>query len=161
PGGIVIGGSATTTGLATITSAGPNNAAGVRNHRNLYTLSDDVQFSAGRHQFSAGVWFQRMQDNEDSASVRSGQATVASLTTFLQGTVQANGFQAAPSTTELGWRSFFGAWYVQDSIRLRRNLNLRVGVRHEFTTGWNEEHNRAANYVYDSNNALITDPVVG
>jgi hypothetical protein len=161
PGGIVIGGSATTTGLAAITSAGPNNAAGVRNHRNLYTLSDDVQFSSGRHQFSAGVWFQRLHDNEDSASVRSGQATFASLTSFLQGTVQANGFQVAPNTTELGWRSFFGAWYVQDSIRLRRNLNLRVGLRHEFTTGWNEEHDRAANYIYDANHALVTDPVKG
>src|SRR5262249_25584444 len=39
PGGIVIGGGTSTTGLAAITSAGPNNAAGVKNHRNLYTFS--------------------------------------------------------------------------------------------------------------------------
>src|SRR5262249_8099981 len=59
--------------------------------------------------------------------------------------------------TELGWRSLFGAWYIEDSMKLRRNLTLRAGLRHEFTTGWNEEHGRAANYIYDSNGVLLTD----
>ena len=34
------------------------------NRRNLYTFSDSVQMTKGRHQLSFGVWFQRMQDNE-------------------------------------------------------------------------------------------------
>jgi hypothetical protein len=37
PGGIVVNGGVTTTGLSGITSAGPNNAAGVWNRRNLFT----------------------------------------------------------------------------------------------------------------------------
>ena len=45
--------------------------------------------------------------------------------------------------------------------RLRRNLTLRVGLRHEFTTGWNEDSGRAANYVTDANGVLMTDPLVG
>lgn len=46
PGGIVVGGGVTTTsGNGTITSAGPNNAAGVWNRRNLLTYADDVQMS--------------------------------------------------------------------------------------------------------------------
>ena len=52
PGGIVVGGGATTTGLAAITSAGPNNAAGVWNRRNLYTLSDGVRKVPGAEQAS-------------------------------------------------------------------------------------------------------------
>src|SRR5262249_7947784 len=36
PGGIVIGGTTSTTAAAAITSAGPNNAAGARNKRNLF-----------------------------------------------------------------------------------------------------------------------------
>jgi hypothetical protein len=159
PGGIVIGGGVTTTGLASLTSAGPNNAAGVFNHRNLFTYSDDVQISKGKHQLSFGAWFQRVQDNEDSASRQLGQATFTSLTTFLQGTVSS--FQVVPSPNELGWRSLFGAWYAEDSIRLRQNLTIRVGLRHEFSTGWNEEAGRAANYLLDSNNVLITNPRVG
>src|SRR6185437_14487243 len=106
------------------------------NHRNLFTYADDLQISKGKHQLSFGAWFQRVQDNEDSASRQLGQATFTSLTTFLQGTVSS--FQVVPTATELGWRSLFGAWYAEDSIRLRPNLTVRLGVRHEFTTGWNE-----------------------
>ena len=54
PGGIVVSGGVTTTGLSGITSAGPNNAAGVWNRRNLFTYTDDLQISKGMHQISAG-----------------------------------------------------------------------------------------------------------
>jgi hypothetical protein len=159
PGGITIGGGNTTTGPAAITAAGPNNAANVWNRRNLFTFSDDVQLTKGRHQISAGVWFQRIQDNENTASRTTGIAAFASLTTFLAGT--ATSFQVVPNANELGWRSLFGAWYVQDTIRLRRNLTLSLGLRHEFTTGWNEESGRAANYVTDSSGVLVTTPISG
>jgi hypothetical protein len=159
PGGIVVGGGATTTANGSITSAGPNNAAGVSNHRNLFTYQDDVRISHGIHQISVGIWFQRLQDNEDTASRQLGQATFASLTTFLQGTV--TNFQVIPQHTELGWRSLFGAWYVEDSIRLRHNLTVEAGLRQEITTGWNEAFGRASNYVVNSQNILVTAPIVG
>jgi hypothetical protein len=155
----VIGGGVTTTANGTITSAGPNNAAGVWNRRNLFTYADDFQTNHGAHQLSFGVWFQRMQDNEDSASRQLGQASFASLTTFLQGNLTT--FQIVPSATELGWRSLFGAWYFEDTIKLRSNLTMRAGFRHEFTTGWNEEAGRAANYDTDSNAVLLSNPIVG
>ena len=66
-----------------------------------------------------------------------------------------------PNPSPLGWRSLFGAWYVEDTIKLRPNLTLRAGLRDEFTTGWNEADGRAANYVTDSNGVLVTNPVVG
>ena len=159
PGGIIVGGGVTTTANGSITSAGPNNAAGVSNHRNLFTYQDNLQISKGIHQISIGVWFQRLQDNEDSASRQLGQATFSSLTTFLQGNV--SNFQVVPLHTELGWRSLFGAWYIEDAIRLRRNLTLQAGFRHEFTTGWNEAFGRAANYITDAQGILETAPVLG
>ena len=159
PGGIVVGGGTTTTGVSAITSAGPNNAAGVWNRRNLFTWTDNVQMIRGRHQISGGVWFQRVQDNENSASRQLGQASFASLTTFLQGTLTS--FQVVPSPNELGWRSLFGAWHVEDTIRVRPGLTVQVGLRHEFTNGWNEVSGRAANYVTDSNGILVTTPRTG
>lgn len=158
-GGFIIGGGNTTTGLAAITAGGSNNAANVMNRRNLFTLADTVSISTGRHQISTGVWFQRMQDNENSASRRLGQATFASLTTFLQGTVTT--FQAVPNPTAIGFRSVFGAWFIDDTIRLRRNLTLQVGLRHEFTNGWNEVAGRAGNWLTDANGVLITEPRTG
>ena len=113
----------------------------------------------GIHQISAGVWFQRLQDNEDTASRQLGQASFASLQTFLQGTVTT--FQVVPNPNELGWRSLFGAWYFEDTIKLRHNLTLQAGIRHEFTTGWNEVSGRAANYITDAQGVLLTDTRVG
>ncbi len=159
PGGIVIGGGATTTGIAAITSAGPGNAANVWNRRNLFTFTDSVHISKGRHQLTAGAWFQRLQDNEDTASRQLGQASFASLQTFLQGTVTT--FQVVPNANELGWRSLFGAWYFEDSIKMRPNLTIQLGIRHEFTTGWNEVSGRAANYITDSQGVLVTTPRIG
>ena len=159
PGGIVIGGGVTTTGGGTITAAGTNNASNVWNRRNLFTYTDNVQITSGIHQWSAGVWLQRMQDNEDSASRQLGQSTFASLTTFLQGT--ASSFQVVPNANELGWRSLFGAWYLEDSMKLKPRLTMRLGLRQEFTTGWNEGSGHAANYVTDSSGLLLTTPTLG
>jgi hypothetical protein len=158
PGGVVVNGGVTTTGIAGITSAGPNNAAGSWNRRNLFTFDDKVQFIQGIHQITAGVWIQPLRDNENSASRQLGQATFTSLTTLLQGTVST--FQVIPDPNELGWRSTEGAWYLEDSIRLRPNLTVRVGVRDEFTTGWNEASGRAANYI-TTNGVLDTNVIVG
>ncbi len=160
PGGIVVGGGLTTTGSGVITSAGPNNASNVRNRRNLFTYADNLQISKGIHQISVGVSFQRLQDNEDTASRQLGQASFASLATFEAGTVSS--FQVVRKATELGWRSLIGAWYVEDAIKLRHNLTVEVGLRHEFDTGWNEEAGRASNYLPDPSTGILqTTPAVG
>ena len=159
PGGINIGGTIASTGPSTFTVAGPNPAAGATNRRNLFTTSDSFEIIKGIHQISAGVWFQRLQDNEGGASSMIGQSTFATLTAFLQGTVQT--FQLSPSHVGVGWRSLFGAWFLQDTVKLRSNLTLRAGIRHEFTTGWNEVAGRAANFVLDPQGVLETDTRVG
>lgn len=159
PGGFVIGGGVTTTGASAITSAGPNNAANVYNRRSLITYQDDFQLTKGIHQLNLGVWFQPLRDNEDTASRQLGQASFTSLTTFLQGTTSS--FQVVPNPTELGWRTYFGAWYAEDVMKLRSNLTVRVGLRYEFTNGWNEADGRASNYITNSQRVLQTNPIVG
>ena len=129
------------------------------NRRNLFTYTDGVQIIKGIHQISAGVWFQRVQDNEDTASRQLGQAPSPASPRSCKAPSAA--FQVVPTANELGWRSLFGAWYVEDAIKLRPNLTLRAGSAHEFTTGWNEVFGRAANYITDSNGVLVTAPRVG
>lgn len=155
PGGVVIGGGSVATA---ITTAGGNVNAGVWNRRNLFTYTDSIQINNGIHQITGGVWLQPVQDNEDIASRRLGTATFGTLNSFLQGTL--TNFQVVLNHNELGWRSLFGAWYIQDAIRIQRNLTLQVGLRHEFTTGWNEVSGRAANYITDSTGVLLTAPRV-
>ncbi len=142
-----------------LTAGGGNLNDGVWDRRNLYTYTDEIQITKGIHQFSAGGWLQWVQDNEDLASRRLGDATFSTLTTLLQGTLV--NFQVVPDHNALGWRSLFGAWFVQDTMKLRPNLTVSIGLRDEFTTGYNEDSGRAANYITDSTGVLLTNPRVG
>ena len=54
-----------------------------------------------------------------------------------------------------------GAWFVQDTIKLRPNLTLALGLRHELTNGWNEAHGRLSEYRVDAvTGVLLTQPAV-
>jgi hypothetical protein len=127
--------------------------------RNLFTYDDHIGVFRGIHQFEAGFWLQRIQANDLLAQNQYGQASFGSLTSFLQGTIGT--FTVVPSPTPLGWRSQELAGFVQDLIKVRKNLAIRLGFRFESTNGWNEVAGRAANYAFDANGVIQTNPTVG
>jgi Carboxypeptidase regulatory-like domain/TonB-dependent Receptor Plug Domain len=154
-GAVVVGGSAASNPQAQVGLAGSNNGSNLSIARNLYTYEDRVALTRGAHQLSFGAWFQQFQSNENIALSQYGQATFTSLQTFLTGT--AASFLYNPTPTPLNWRSLFGAGYGQDVIRLSPKLTLSLGFRGEFSTGWNEAHGRAANYLF-TNGVISTQP---
>jgi hypothetical protein len=157
-GALVVGGSAASNPTAQLSLAGSNNGSNLHLARNLFTYEDRVSLTKGRHQLSFGAWFQRLRSNENLALSQYGQATFASLQTFLQGIVGTLLYNPAP--TPLGWRSWFGGWYAEDSIRLSPKLTLTLGFRDEFTNGWNEVEGRAATYTYP-NGVISSQPNIG
>ncbi len=157
-GAVVVGGSAASNPQASIGLAGSNNGSNLSIARNLYTYEDRVTLSKGRHQLSFGAWFQQFQSNENIALSQYGQATFSSLATFLQGTTSS--FLYDPAPTPLKWRSLFGAFYAEDVFRISPRLTLSLGLRDEFSSGWNEAHGRAANYTF-TNGVISTDPHIG
>jgi hypothetical protein len=157
-GAVVVGGSAASNPAAQLGLAGSNNGSNLRIARNLFTFEDRVAMTRGRHQFTFGAWFQPFQSNETIALSQYGQATFSSLQNFLLGSMSS--FLWDPAPTEMNWRSLFGAWYVDDTIRIAPRMTLSLGFRGEFTTGWNEAHGRAANYTFG--NGVISDtPHIG
>lgn len=157
-GAVVVGGSTASNPQAQLGLAGSNNGSKLTIARNLFTFEDHVTLTRGRHQVDFGAWFQRFQSNETIALSQFGQATFTSLQTFLKGTISSFLFDPAP--TEMNWRSLFGAWFVQDTVRVRPRLTITLGLRHEFTTGWNEAHGRAANYTF-ADGVISSEPRVG
>jgi hypothetical protein len=145
-GAVVVGGSAASNPTAQLSLAGSNNGSNLDLARNIFTYEDRVSIVRGRHQVSVGAWFQRLRSNENLALSQYGQATFTSLQTFLKGT--AGTLLYDPTPTALGWRSWFGAFYAEDTIRLTRGLTLSLGLRTETTSGWNEVNGRAANYTF-------------
>src|SRR5713226_521577 len=157
-GAVVVGGSAASNPQASLGLAGSNNGSNLRIARNLYTYEDRLTLTHGRNQFTFGAWAQQFQSNETIALSQFGQATFASLQTFLQGTTSTFLFDPAP--TEMNWRAWYGALYVEDVIRWSPKLTVSLGFRDETSNGWNEPHGRAANYTF-SNGVISSQPHIG
>jgi len=145
-GAIVVGGSATSNPTAQLSLAGSNNGSNLSVHRNLFTYEDHVSLIRGRNYLTAGVWLQRFESNETLALSQYGQATFTSLQTLLKGVASTLLYDPAP--TEMNWRAYFGAWFVEDTIRLTPRFTATLGLRAESSSGWNEAHGRAATYTF-------------
>lgn len=157
-GQVVVGGSAAANPAAQISLAGSNVGTNLHIARNLFTYKDRLTLTRGRQNISAGVWVEPLQSNEDLALLQAGQATFAGLQQFVEGTIANLGYDPAP--TEMNWRMLMGAWYAQDVVRVTPRLTLSLGFRDGFTNGWNEAHNRAANFVFQ-NGVIQTQPRIG
>ena len=152
-GAVVVGGGTTLNGAAQITNAGTNAGSNLTAVRNLFTATDQVTLTHGNHLLNFGVWFERLQSNDSLVQDQYGQASFSTLQSFLQGTIST--FTYAPQATPLSWRSLEGAFFAEDAIKLRPSLEIRLGFRGEFTTGWNEAYGRAANYTFDPTTNFI------
>src|SRR5439155_17695808 len=143
PGRLVIGGGASTVTPASVTPAPGVNP--LRDVREFFSLADDLRFTKGRHSFSAGVWAQRIHENHvGNPQFSAGGVSYNTMLTFLQDIPSQ--FNVIRNPVALGYRSTEGAWYFQDEMKLRSNLTLRLGLRHEMTNGWNEVTGRCTNY---------------
>jgi hypothetical protein len=158
PGAVVVGGGTTLNGASQITNGGTNAGSNLSVVRNIYTGTDQVSITHGKHLLNIGAWFEGLQSNDNLIQDQYSQASFTNLQTFLQGTVSTYTF--ASSYTPLSWRSLEGAFYAEDAIKLTPSFELNVGFRGEFTNGWNEAYGRASNYSF-SNGVIVTAPVVG
>jgi len=157
-GAVVVGGGTTLNGASQITNGGTNAGSNLSAVRNLFAVSDQVTVTHGIHIFNFGGWLQRVQANDSLAQDQYGQISFSNLQTFLQGKVST--YTYTPTYTPLAWRSLEGAMFAEDTIRLTPSFELRIGLRAEFTNGWDEAHGRASNYRFDPNGVILTQPVV-
>ncbi|HEV2618486.1 MAG TPA: carboxypeptidase-like regulatory domain-containing protein, partial [Acidobacteriaceae bacterium] len=157
-GAVVIAGSTASNGASLITTAGVNVGSNNATTRNLFTVDDHIFYSRGKQQIEAGGGLQFLESNDNLAQDQDGQASFATLTTFLQGTLK--NFTYVPTTTELGWRSTFVDGYLEDTIKFLPNLEVRAGIRTESTDGWNASHGRAPVYGFTSG-VINTTPATG
>jgi Carboxypeptidase regulatory-like domain len=158
-GALVVGGGTTLNGASQITNGGTNAGSNLEAVRNLFTLTDQVTLTHGRHLLSFGGSLQRIQANDTLIQDQYGQASFSNLQNFLQGKVST--YTYAPSSTPLGWRSLEGAFFAEDTIRVKPSLEVRIGFRGELTNGYNEVLGRASNYRFDSTGIIQTDPTIG
>ncbi|OFW39667.1 MAG: hypothetical protein A3J28_12525 [Acidobacteria bacterium RIFCSPLOWO2_12_FULL_60_22] len=157
-GQIKIGGG-TVAGSESITFAGSGPGTGSLQllRTNIFNFQDQVSITRNIHTLSLGTWFQQIQPN--ARTLGYGQAVFSDLRSFLVG--QQSSMVIAFVPFDDPWNSLMGAWFVQDAMRLTPNFTLNVGLRHEFTNGWNHRQGRAENFIQGPDGALLTEPIVG
>jgi hypothetical protein len=120
---------------------------------NTFQIYDDLIYTRGMHTLKLGGSFEFDLDNYDSPNQHSGVWNFNSLEDFYKGNPTSFGAQIPGLTTERNARQKIYGVYLQDDIRLRRNLTVNLGLRYERATSPTEAHGRLA----DLRN--ITDPV--
>jgi carboxypeptidase family protein len=153
PGQINIGGTQGSTAI-TPAGSGPNTGHDQLNVDNIYTYQDNVRITKGIHSIALGGWAERLQSNDLSGTY--GQTNFPSLLSFLQG--KPSLFQVTQPAPPIPFRVWMAAWFAQDSIRLRSNLTLSVGLRHEFSNGYHANDDLAASFIQGPGGVLLTQP---
>ncbi len=156
-GQITVGGAGAGSGALTFAGTGPGTTQLQGENFHTFSYEDQVHMIGGIHTLTAGVWFQRIRQNETSNAF--GTATFSDLSSFLQGKPTTVVLQ--PNIAQNPWRVWEGAWYLQDSMKLRPNLTVSLGLRHEFTNGFNNKYGKAANFVAGPDGVLLTQPRIG
>jgi Carboxypeptidase regulatory-like domain/TonB dependent receptor len=124
---------------------------------NSFQGGDDAFLTRGIHTLKFGALIERMQENQVTNSNVNGAFRFNSLQSFLTNVPQSFAGNAAVSSPDFGLRqTLFGA-YVQDDIRLRKNLTFNAGLRYEMVTVPAEAHNLISNL----HNLSDAQPVLG
>jgi len=107
---------------------------------NSYQGGDDLFFTRGAHLLKFGIDVERMQDNELTLSNVNGTFRFGSLEEYLTNQPSAFSGLASPIVPEFGVRQTLIGVYVQDDIRVKKNLTFNAGLRYEMVTVPSEAH---------------------
>jgi outer membrane receptor protein involved in Fe transport len=140
---------------------GSVNAAPVTfNRQNIYTLSDDVNWTRGKHAFKFGVLLNRFNEASQATNSFNGQIIYTTVSDFLQG----NPLQVEfPPTFATENRDFiFNTYglYGQDDWRVTQRLTVNLGLRWEFMNTPHELNGRQSRQINDFADPFTLGPVI-
>lgn len=114
--------------------------AGTREGRQ-FTVAQNFDFTIAKHSLRAGIevvggwWDSTQQSNAN------GTFTFSTLDDFIAGRPRT--FTRRIGDPEVAYSQFEAGWYIQDDYRLRKNLNISLGVRQEVQTQVDDKLNLA------------------
>ena len=121
---------------------GPQSSGNLRLLQNVFSFSNDLVYTRGRHLLKAGGLVERYQDNMVNPTFSRGIFTFADLSAFL-GARPASFVGLTPAAQfDRYWRFTLFGLYLQDDIQVTPQFTLNAGLRYEFTTLPKEKYNR-------------------
>jgi hypothetical protein len=108
-------------------------------HTRTFSLASDLDYVRGIHSWRAGVQVDGIRYRTDAASNYLGTYTFASLAAYEAG--RPTTFTRRLGDPAIAYWNVQGGAYVQDDIRVSKNLTLSPGVRAEAQTHLNDRSN--------------------
>jgi outer membrane receptor protein involved in Fe transport len=140
---------------------GSVNAAPVTfNRQNIYTLSDDVNWTHGEHSFKFGVLLNRFNEASQATNSFNGQVIFASVADFLVSNPQQVEFAPTFSTENRDFLFNTYGLYAQDDWRATQRLTVNMGLRYEFMSTPHELNGRESRQINDFTDAFTLGPVI-
>ena len=117
-----------------ITAFGPTGVTPNTKKQNIFTWSDDLFYTRGRHSLKFGALINRFRAYMESPVNGRGTVSFANLTSFLL--AQTTSYTATTPDSNFGRTYHYTTlgFYAQDDLRLRSNFTLNLGLRYEFNT---------------------------
>ena len=116
---------------------------GARRTRGINLMSD-LDYVRGIHSFRTGIDINGTWIDSSDESNYLGTYTFESIDAYQAGTPRS--YTRRIGNPELNYHNVMGAIYVQDDIRIRKNLTLSPGVRYELQTHLDDFNNFAPRF---------------
>ena len=128
--------------------------------QNIYTLSDDISWTRGKHAFKFGTLINRWNEGVESSAGVDGQLQYGDLAGFMLSDATLIEFQT-PGANGNRFSVFntFG-FYAQDDWRIRPRLTLNLGLRYEFMTVPREINGRQSRVMNDFTDPFTVGPII-
>ncbi len=121
---------------------GPQLSGNLRLVQNVFSLSNDLVHTRGRHVVKAGVLAEHYQDNMVNPTFGNGLFAFPNLTRFFEN--RPNTFIGLTPEAQFDryWRFTLFGFYVQDDFQIGPHLTVNGGLRYEFTTMPEDKYGR-------------------
>ena len=128
--------------------------------QNIYTLSDDVAWSHGKHAFKLGVLLNRFNNSSQATNSSNGQIQFNTFADFLQSNPYLVEFEPTFANENRFYIFDTAGFYGQDDWRITQRLTLNLGFRYEFMTTPRELNNKQSRLINDVTDAFTLGPII-
>jgi len=130
------------------------------NLQNIYTLSDDVNWSRGKHSFKFGVLLNRYNLGSQATNSFNGQLQFNQFSDFLQSIPAVVEF--APTFADENRFFIYNTFgfYGQDDWRVTQRLTVNLGLRYEFMNTPHELRGHQSRMLNDYTESFTLGPVI-
>jgi len=137
-----------------------NAAPQTYNRQNIYTLSDDVVWTKGKHAFKFGVLLNRFNEASQATNSFNGQIIYNTFPDFLAGNPLQVEFAPTFATENRDFIFNTYGFYAQDDWRIRPRLTVNLGLRYEFMNTPHELNGRQSRQINDFTDPFTLGPVI-